>query len=258
MEPAVWSETLTNNGLLNYGQLGCGASGRSHLEFPLPNTSTNETRRLGQESCMWTSVRVAKTSGNVPVHGQSGSSIPNPPPFPLANRSALAHGPGHLFRWKPIPGTQFTTIPTSYNGSAPTTRLTPNLAVYARYANREIRPTAATNLRPGCPHLGLFRVRRTRRLAMGWVASVTAFFGPRFNDAKTIRSFNPNEPRGAGQLHGQYDHTNGGSELDAKLSPHVRSDERLFRSNVGAVLPKQPKLSNVFIGTFPQTAQNCQ
>jgi iron complex outermembrane recepter protein len=224
--------TLTNNGMLNYGNWGAGiwsSTLNSYAEY-----FNNELAVLDKKLHVDFGAR-REDVNNVLYTGNPAATNPPVPPGIVG----IAPDLGTSFDGT-YTRTQFTTIPTSYTVGANYT-ITPNLSVYARYATGN-QTNGGNNLSPPS-RIGLSEAG-VRVGGYGLVASVTAF-RTTFNDANHA-FIQPNDLAVQGSFTANT--TTNGVELDANYRPTF-DPVSAFSLNVSATYQK-PKLSSVFIGTF--------
>lgn len=224
--------TLTNNGLLNYGDWGAGIWSSTLNSFS--EYFNNELAVLDKKLFFDFGARREDVS-NVLYTGNFATTNPPVPPGTVG----LAQDLGTSFNGT-YARTQFTTIPTSYTGGA-TYVITPNFSVYARYATGN-QTNGGNNLSPPA-RIGLSEVG-LRFGGYGLVATATAF-RTTFNNANH-GFIQPDNPSVQGSFTANT--TTNGVEVDAIYRPTF-DPVSAFSINLSAVYQK-PKLSDVFIGVF--------
>ena len=222
--------TLTNNGLLNYGNWGAGiwsSTLNSSSEY-----FNNELAVLNKKLFIDFGARREDVS-NVLYTGNSAATNPPVPPGTVG----LAQNLGTSFDGT-FTRTQFTTIPTSYTVGASYV-IASNLSVYARYATGN--QTNGGNNLSAPARIGLSEAG-VRFGGYGLVASAN-YFHTTFNNSN--HGFvQPNNLAVQGSFRANL--TVDGVGLEASYRPTFDA-LHAFSINVNATYQK-PKLSNVFIG----------
>jgi iron complex outermembrane receptor protein len=222
--------TLTNNGLLNYGDWGAGIFSSTLNSFS--EYFNDELAVLDNKLHIDFGAR-REDVNNVLLNGNTAAvSAPVP-----AGTGGLSQTVGSTFDGT-YTRNQFTAIPTSWTVGANYT-ITSNLSVYSRYATGN-QTNGGNNLskptRIGLSEIGF------RYGGYGFVASLTGFHTT-FND-QNYGYVQPNDPAVQGSF--QADSRTFGVDLDATYRPTF-DIARDFSLNVKATYQK-PKLSNVFLG----------
>jgi iron complex outermembrane receptor protein len=222
--------TLTNNGLLNYGDWGAGIFSSTLNSFS--EYFNDELAVLDNKLHIDFGARREDVS-NVLLTGNTAAVSP-----------AVPAGTGGLFQTvgSAFDGTytrnQFTTIPTSWTVGANYTIL-PSLSVYSRYATGN-QTNGGNNLskptRVGLSEVGV------RFGGYGLVASVTGFHTT-FND-QNYGFVQPDDLAIQGSF--KANSTTNGVDLDANYRPPFEI-ARDFSLSIKATYQK-PKLSDVFLG----------
>jgi iron complex outermembrane recepter protein len=222
--------TLTNNGLLNYGNWGAGiwsSTLNSYSEY-----FNNELAVLDKKLFLDFGARREDVS-NVLFTGNSAAVNPPVPPGTVG----LAQNLGTSFDGT-YTRTQFTTIPTSYTAGA-TYVIAPNLSAYARYATGN-QTNGGNNLskpaRIGLSEVGL------RFGGYGLIASANYFHTTFKNSNHGFVQPNDLAVQGSFTADLKVD----GVGLDATYRPTFEPLSAFSIFVTGTY--QKPKLSNVFIG----------
>jgi iron complex outermembrane recepter protein len=224
--------TLTNNGLISYGNWGAGIWSNTLNSWS--EYFNDEFAFLDNKLHLDFGARREDVS-NVLNTGNTAAVSPAVPP----GTGGLAQTVGSGFDGT-YTRTQFTTIPTSYTVGANYT-ITPNLSVYARYATGNETNGGNNLTKP--TRLGLSEAG-VRVGGYGLVASIVGFHTT-FNN-QNYQYIQPNDLAVQGSL--QANLKINGVDLDANYRPTFEMFDA-FSIAVKATY-QQSKLSNVVLGQF--------
>jgi iron complex outermembrane recepter protein len=222
--------TLTNNGLLNYGDWGAGIWTNTLNSFS--EYFNDEFAVLDNKLHIDFGAR-REDVNNVLFNGNTAAVSP---PVP-AGTVGLSQTVGPAFDGT-FTRNQFTTIPTSYTVGGNYT-LTSNLSVYARYAFSD-QTNGGNNL--SAPTRVILSEAGVRFAGYGVIGSVT-YFRTIFNN-QNYGYVQPDNLAVQGSF--QANSTTNGVDMDATYRP-VFEPLQEFSLRVKATY-QQPKLSNVFLG----------
>jgi iron complex outermembrane recepter protein len=222
--------TLTNNGLINYGDWGAGIWSNSLSSFSV--YFNNELALLDKK--LHIDVGVRREDVNNILY--TGNTAAVSPPVP-AGIGGLFRNVGSAFDGTFI-RTEKTFLPTSYTIGANYT-ITDYLSVYARHANGN-QTNGGNNL--SAPTRIILSEAGVRFGGYGLIASVT-YFHTIFNN-QNYGFTNPDNPAVTGSF--SANSTTNGVDVDATYRPPF-DPVRGFALRVEATYQK-PTLSNVFIG----------
>jgi len=222
--------TLTNNGLINYGDWGAGIWSNTLNSWS--EYVSDEAAFLDNKLHIDGAVRREDVNNVLMTGNTAAVNLPVP-----AGTTGLARDVGSSFDGT-YTRTQATWMPTSYTIGA-NYALTNNFSVYVRYENGN--ETNGGNNLSAPPRIGLSEAGL--RFGGYGVLAVVTYFHTTFNK-QNYAYIDPANPAVNGSF--QADSTTNGVDVDATYRPTF-DPIRDFSINVKAMY-QQPKFSNVFLG----------
>jgi len=222
--------TLTNNGLINYGDWGAGIWSNTLNSWS--EYVSDEAAFLDNKLHIDGAVRREDVNNVLMTGNTAAVNLPVP-----AGTTGLARDVGSSFDGT-YTRTQATWIPTSYTIGA-NYAISSNFSAYVRYENGN--ETNGGNNLSGPPRIGLSEAGL--RYGGYGVLAVVTYFHTTFNK-QNYAYIDPANPAVNGSF--QADSTTNGVDVDATYRPTF-DPLRDFSINVKAMY-QQPKFSNVFLG----------